>query len=51
MQRQTAKELREMYFTELRRGFVRRIGRSVFVLILAAIAFVLADAATEEDEA
>ncbi len=48
-QKMTTKEIRQIYFQEVKNNALRRIGRTVFVLVVAVISVFLADAATNQD--
>lgn len=48
-QKMTTKEIRQIYFQEVKSNVFRRIARTAFVLVVAVISVFLVDAATNQD--
>lgn len=48
-QKMTTKEIRQIYFQEVKNNMFRRVGRTLFVLVVAVISVFLTDAATNQD--
>lgn len=48
-QKYNTKEIRQIYFREVKNNTIKRLARSAFVLVVAAISVFLADAATNDD--
>lgn len=48
-QKLNTKEIRQIYFREVKNNTIKRLARSVFVMIVAVISIFLADAATNSE--
>lgn len=48
-QKMTTKDIRNIYLSEVKNNFIKRIGKTVFVLIFGFLSIILADAATNPE--
>lgn len=48
-QKINTREIRKIYFSEIKRSTLKHLGKTVFVLLMATISIFLADAATNQD--
>lgn len=48
-QNYNTRDLRRIYFSEVKNDLVRRVGKTIFVLVFGALSVILADSATNPD--
>ncbi len=48
-QKMNTKDLRNIYFQEVKKNVFRRVARTVFVLVMGVVSIFLVDAATNQD--
>lgn len=48
-QKLTTKDIRQVYFSEVKKSVIRRLARTVFITLIGVISIFLADAATNSD--
>ncbi|MFM9413242.1 hypothetical protein ACKQTC_02520 [Peptococcus simiae] len=48
-QKLTTKDIRQVYFSEVKKSVIRRVARTVFITLIGVISIFLADAATNSD--
>lgn len=48
-QKLTTKDIRQVYFAEVKKSLFRRVARTFFITILGVVSIFLADAATNSD--
>ncbi|MFP5526881.1 hypothetical protein ACLGL1_00150 [Peptococcus simiae] len=48
-QKLTTKDIRQVYFSEVKKSMIRRLARTVFITLIGVISIFLADAATNSD--